>query len=195
MARRLADGVATIAGVELAYPVEANGVFAALPPGGDRGAAGATIRSTCGTRRPGWCGGWPRSTPRRRTSTVWSGPSPKRWARRSRANGFGGRVLMSACSGGTPGPGGPANAWAIDIHSLARSPEIDRSVSATWRRWVTTRQKSRADPSMVDHTPSAPPPSSRPRRRHLPTPRFPRRSRQCRHRSGRPGRRGPAPGT
>jgi threonine aldolase len=32
MARRLADGMATIAGVELAYSVEANGVFAALPP-------------------------------------------------------------------------------------------------------------------------------------------------------------------
>ena len=32
MARRLAEGVANVAGVTLAYPVEANGVFAALPP-------------------------------------------------------------------------------------------------------------------------------------------------------------------
>jgi threonine aldolase len=31
MARRLADGVATVPGIRLAYPVEANGVFAALP--------------------------------------------------------------------------------------------------------------------------------------------------------------------
>ena len=32
MARRLADGMSSIPGVRLAYPVEANGVFAALPP-------------------------------------------------------------------------------------------------------------------------------------------------------------------
>ncbi len=32
MARRLADGVSRIDGVSLAYPVEANGVFAVLPP-------------------------------------------------------------------------------------------------------------------------------------------------------------------
>ena len=32
MARRLADGMSGIAGVRLAYPVQANGVFAALPP-------------------------------------------------------------------------------------------------------------------------------------------------------------------
>jgi threonine aldolase len=32
MARRLADGVAAIEGVVLAYPVEANGVFVAMPP-------------------------------------------------------------------------------------------------------------------------------------------------------------------
>jgi len=32
MARRLAEGVARVEGVVLAYPVEANGVFAALPP-------------------------------------------------------------------------------------------------------------------------------------------------------------------
>jgi threonine aldolase len=33
MATRLAEGVRTIPGVTLAYPVEANGVFAILPPG------------------------------------------------------------------------------------------------------------------------------------------------------------------
>ncbi len=32
MARRLADGAAAVPGVRLAYPVQANGVFAALPP-------------------------------------------------------------------------------------------------------------------------------------------------------------------
>jgi threonine aldolase len=32
MARRLADGVADVPGVTVAYPVEANGVFAVLPP-------------------------------------------------------------------------------------------------------------------------------------------------------------------
>jgi threonine aldolase len=32
MARRLADAVTTVPGVALAYPVEANGVFAVLPP-------------------------------------------------------------------------------------------------------------------------------------------------------------------
>src|ERR1019366_386586 len=48
--------------------------------------------------------------------------------------------------GGRPGPGGPANAWAIDIHSSARSPSTTSPVSATFRRWVTTRQKSSAVP-------------------------------------------------
>jgi threonine aldolase len=32
MARRLADRVTAIDGVDVVYPVEANGVFAALPP-------------------------------------------------------------------------------------------------------------------------------------------------------------------
>ena len=32
MARRLSDGVSQVPGVTLAYPVEANGVFASLPP-------------------------------------------------------------------------------------------------------------------------------------------------------------------
>jgi threonine aldolase len=33
MARRLADGVAGVEGVEVVHPVEANAVFAAIPPG------------------------------------------------------------------------------------------------------------------------------------------------------------------
>ena len=32
MARRLAEGVSDLSGVTLAYPIEANGVFAVLPP-------------------------------------------------------------------------------------------------------------------------------------------------------------------
>ena len=32
MARRLAEGVSDLSGVTLAYPTEANGVFAVLPP-------------------------------------------------------------------------------------------------------------------------------------------------------------------
>ena len=32
MARRLANGLADVEGVRLAYPVEANGVFAVIPP-------------------------------------------------------------------------------------------------------------------------------------------------------------------
>ena len=33
MAKRLAEGVSAIPGVTVVYPVEANGVFALLPPG------------------------------------------------------------------------------------------------------------------------------------------------------------------
>ena len=36
MARRLADAIAEIDGAEIAYPVEANGVFVTLPACGDR---------------------------------------------------------------------------------------------------------------------------------------------------------------
>ena len=39
-------------GVTLAYPVEANGVFAALPPA-VTGRCRPSIPSTCGTRPPG----------------------------------------------------------------------------------------------------------------------------------------------
>src|SRR5688572_21794461 len=50
------------------------------------------------------------------------------------------------CPGRRPGPGGPAKAWAIVIHSAATAPSATRSVSAGWRRRVTTRQKPRALP-------------------------------------------------
>ena len=50
------------------------------------------------------------------------------------------------CPGCRPSPGGPANACANRIHSSAAGPVIRKSVSATCRRWVTTRQKSRALP-------------------------------------------------
>ncbi len=45
-----------------------------------------------------------------------------------------------------PGPGGPAKAWAIDIHSVATGPVTVRFRSSRWRRCVTARQKSSAGP-------------------------------------------------
>ena len=53
MARRLGDAVAAVPGVALAYPVQANAVFAALPAAVDRAAARAVslLRLGRGRRR------------------------------------------------------------------------------------------------------------------------------------------------
>ena len=56
------------------------------------------------------------------------------------------RLVVPQPSGGRPGPGGPAKAWATDSQSCARSPATSSPVSATFFLWVTTRQKSRALP-------------------------------------------------
>ena len=45
-----------------------------------------------------------------------------------------------------PGPGGPAKACAIVIHSVAVGPSTVRARSSRCLRWVTSRQKSRAGP-------------------------------------------------
>ena len=50
--------------------------------------------------------------------------------------------------------------WAMVIHSTASGPDTTRDVSATLRRWVTARQKSRAGPLTVDRTAPAPLPVS-----------------------------------
>ena len=52
------------------------------------------------------------------------------------------RILLAA----GPLVAGPANAWAHSIHSRASGPRTARRVSSTWRRCVTTRQKSSAGP-------------------------------------------------
>ena len=55
MATRLGVGITAVPGVDLAHPVQANGVFAALPA-----AVSSRCRpsgpSTCGTRTPASCG-------------------------------------------------------------------------------------------------------------------------------------------
>ena len=49
---------------------------------------------------------------------------------------------------GRPGPGGPANACAISSHCTASGAlRPSTPCPTTWRRWVTTRQKSSAGPS------------------------------------------------
>ena len=57
MARRLAAAVRDLPGVRMTQPVEANAVFAVLPPGGDRAAPAGAGRSTSGTTAPARCGG------------------------------------------------------------------------------------------------------------------------------------------
>ena len=48
--------------------------------------------------------------------------------------------------GPRPSPGGPAKAWAMSSQRSASGPVATRSRSSRWRRWVTRRQKSYADP-------------------------------------------------
>ena len=48
--------------------------------------------------------------------------------------------------GARPEPGGPANACAICIHCVATGPSTTKAVSATFTRWVTTKQNSTASP-------------------------------------------------
>ena len=43
-------------------------------------------------------------------------------------------------------PGGPAKAWAMSSQRSASGPVATRSRSSRWRRWVTRRQKSYAEP-------------------------------------------------
>ena len=49
-------------------------------------------------------------------------------------------------AGGRPGPGAPAKACVIAIHSVAAGPSMARARSSRCLRWVTSRQKSRAGP-------------------------------------------------
>ena len=74
MARRLADAISAIDGAELAYPVEANGVFVTLPAAGDRAAARVASRpsspSTSGTSPRARSVSCAPGTPPRRTSTA-----------------------------------------------------------------------------------------------------------------------------
>ena len=78
MARRLGDAVAATPGVALAYPVQANAVFAVAAGGGRSSGCTSGITSTSGTRRPASCAGCAPGRPRPPTSTS----SPPRFARR-----------------------------------------------------------------------------------------------------------------
>ena len=85
MARRLGDAVAAVPGVELAYPVEANAVFAALPAGGHREAPRALPLLRVGRGRRS---GAPRCARGRRPRTT-STRSRRRSAKRSTAEARG----------------------------------------------------------------------------------------------------------
>ena len=82
MARRLADAIAAIDGVEIAHPVQANGVFANLPAAGDRPPARRAARRApllrLGRGRRRRSAGCARGTPPRRTSTPSRPRSPRR---------------------------------------------------------------------------------------------------------------------
>ena len=60
--------------------------------------------------------------------------------------------VETACRKRVPGiggsEGGPAKHWATSIQFLATAPKVLRFVSFIWRVWVTTWQKSEANPSI-----------------------------------------------
>ena len=88
MAKRLADGMRAVHGVEILYPVQANAVFARLPRTSASGCR-STSASPSGMKPPVTSAGCAPSTPTKTTSTPLSRPSRRRWCTSGEAKQLG----------------------------------------------------------------------------------------------------------